>query len=795
MKLRQFSRSLTAPAILILAAALRFYRLSGQSLWSDEGNSVALARRSFVEIAQRTAFDIHPPFYYWLLKVWIAIFGDSEIGLRSLSVGLGILVVYLIGVLGARLFSARVGLIAAFMAALSPLQIYYAQEARMYMLLTFLSALTALATLLLVEKDGFEKGFGFYLTPLSLIYILTVVAGFYTHYAYPLIFVVVNLVVFGWFWAVRSQIKNLSSKIGSWLILQLIPFLLYTPWLPVAWRQVTTWPTERQASPFLNVLAEISTTLVFGLSWPFDSGLITTVGLGVVILATIWAALAPNITKRDQSGPLSPLLSLTLLWLWFLLPTLLTAAIFTPAFLKFLLVAAPALALLAAVAIDQVRLTFRYTTPYASGSLLLLTLTIPSLISFYYYHTDSTFARDNYRQLTNFIKAIGAPQDAVILNAEGQQDVFNYYYEQAPLLTAPVYPLPRQRPLDEVATLTELQKIARHSQNVYAVYWAAHQADPEGLIEGWLNSHLFKATDEWYGNVRLVSYANPQPVAQQTMIAVDYQLGEQIRLTGYGLSAARLSPGDILQVALTWRTTASLTEDYVAFLQILDSANHLIGQRDATPLAPTSTWRPDQPTKDGHGVFIEPGTPPGKHRLILGLYHSQTGQRLPIVSKDGGARDFIELAEVEIVKPATPLAREAFKIQTELNEAMFEVGLLGYDFYQVGHRSDPNTPLNVGDPVQLVLYWTAYQPVYWLEDQLFIQVVTNSGGTTPLSLTRQPAGVDYPIDAWQPGQVVRAQHTFFLNNIKPGTYRLALTLITKVSTQRIVALSKPFRVE
>jgi mannosyltransferase len=120
---RILSQSFTFSLVLVLTALLRFYRLSGQSLWADEGNSVALARRGFVEIARRTAFDIHPPLYYWLLKIWIAIFGDSEIGLRSLSAVLGVGVVYLIWLLGSRLFSRRVGLIATFIVAISPLQV------------------------------------------------------------------------------------------------------------------------------------------------------------------------------------------------------------------------------------------------------------------------------------------------------------------------------------------------------------------------------------------------------------------------------------------------------------------------------------------------------------------------------------------------------------------------------------------------------------------------------------------------------------------------------------------------
>ena len=115
-------------------------------------------------------------------------------------------------------------------------------------------------------------------------------------------------------------------------------------------------------------------------------------------------------------------------------------------------------------------------------------------------------------------------------------------------------------------------------------------------------------------------------------------------------------------------------------------------------------------------------------------------------------------------------------MQTALNAPMLEVTLLGYDLYKLGHRSDPATPLHPGDPLHLVLYWRPNQPVRWLEDQLFIQVVTASGSKGLISFTRQPAGIAYPIKDWQPGEIVRAQYDLVLNNLEPGTYRLALTL-------------------
>ena len=790
-------RPFTPLIIIALAGYFRFYRLSYQSLWSDEGNSVALARRGFSEIAQRTAFDIHPPLYYWLLKIWTFVLGDSEFGLRSLSVCLAILLVYVIGVIGTRLYSPRVGLIAALIATFSPFQVYYAQEARMYMLLTLLASLTLLVTfLLLVELPTLKSGHTF--LPFSYGYIIFTTMGLYTHYAYPLILVVTNIAFLGWLWQTRAQgIKNLTAVL-HWAYLQMIPLLLYLPWLPTAWRQVTTWPSENFDVPFTTILSEISITLLFGHSWPFQMGLMVAGGLaGIILLNLVFGFRQINLKINSLNAHF-------VIILWLLLPLLLTARIFSPAFLKFLLIASPPFYLLSAVVINQgVRFIRRILpanlgiltfVPQLVGAALLMSLVYPSYVSLQRYYNDPDVSRDNYRRIVAYIKALGTSDDAIVLNAEGQQDVFNYYYNRIPRLSAPVYPLPRQRPLDEPETLSTLGEIAETSEQVYAVYWANHQADPTGLIENWLNTNLFKATDQWYGNVRLVSYASPKFAEDRALTSVDFQLGDHIHLTGYALNSTEITPGDIANIELQWETTAPLSEAYTVFLQLLDSGNHLVGQRDAKPLTPTSMWSTSEAIQDAHGIFIEPGTPPGKHRLIMGLYNSQTGQRLPLVEDGETVGDFITLAEINIVKPEPALPPEALNIQVPRRVEMFDVDLLGYDFYKLGHRSTPDTPLRPGDPVHLVLYWRPVQPVYWLEDQLFIQILTTSGRATPLSITRTPAGTDYPIGEWQPDEIVRAQYNFFLSNLEPGNYQLAFTLISSVSAQPVTALSEPFQI-
>jgi hypothetical protein len=351
----------------------------------------------------------------------------------------------------------------------------------------------------------------------------------------------------------------------------------------------------------------------------------------------------------------------------------------------------------------------------------------------------------------------------------------------------PVYPLPRRRPLDENATLAELQTIAGTADNIYGVYWATQQADPTGLIENWLDTYLYKASDQWYGNVRLVSYAVPHPDIGTNLTSLDVQLGEHIRLTGYALAAPEIAPGDILQVALQWQTTQTLADNYTVFAQILDVNNYLVGQRDAPPLIPGPNWPVNEPVADAHGIFIEPGTPPGQYRLIVGLYNSATGQRLPV---EESGRDYIELVNINIVRPDKPLPRAAFNIQVPFDANLGNITLVGYDLYKVGHRSTPNTPLHPEDPVHLVLYWQTNPPLAETLPPLHVQVVTNSGTPMPVSFSMSLTDI---FEGKKPssGEIIRRQESFFLTGLTPGIYRLVVS--GAESTQPV--LTQPFRIE
>jgi len=134
------------------ALALRLFRIGSPDLWLDEAYSgvVSLADRAEFFTLLRT--DTAPPLYYLVLRVWTAVFGHSEAGLRSLSAVAGALTAAL-AYLVARRASEAAGIAAGILLALTPLHVHYSQEARTYGLLLLL-LLGAIACLLRAVDAG-----------------------------------------------------------------------------------------------------------------------------------------------------------------------------------------------------------------------------------------------------------------------------------------------------------------------------------------------------------------------------------------------------------------------------------------------------------------------------------------------------------------------------------------------------------------------------------------------------------------------------------------------------------------
>src|SRR6202012_6040592 len=81
-------------------------------------------------------FDSIRPLYFYLLRACMFL-GTSEVWLRMISVVFGGVNVGLIYKLGSTLVDRRAGVIAALLTAVSPMEICYSQQVRMYTLGSF----------------------------------------------------------------------------------------------------------------------------------------------------------------------------------------------------------------------------------------------------------------------------------------------------------------------------------------------------------------------------------------------------------------------------------------------------------------------------------------------------------------------------------------------------------------------------------------------------------------------------------------------------------------------------------
>jgi len=124
--------------ITLLGGWLRVLLLAQNGLWLDETFSIWLSSHNLGEmLAWIVKLDQHPPLYYLLLRGWIAQHGDAPYDVRMLSMLFGTATIPVMYLIGKRLSGVLVGLVAALLLAVSPFNILFAQETRMYTLLTF----------------------------------------------------------------------------------------------------------------------------------------------------------------------------------------------------------------------------------------------------------------------------------------------------------------------------------------------------------------------------------------------------------------------------------------------------------------------------------------------------------------------------------------------------------------------------------------------------------------------------------------------------------------------------------
>ncbi len=146
---------------------------------------------------------------------------------------------------------------------------------------------------------------------------------------------------------------------------------------------------------------------------------------------------------------------------------------------------------------------------------------------------------------------------------------------------------------------------------------------------------------------------------QLTIERREIVFGDELRLLGFQSGAgplraafsplpgaAAVQPKQALQLNLYWQPLKKIDKDYVIFLHLLDAQGRVVTQRDTAIRGydyPTSRWQPGELAIDLADLFIPPEAPAGTYRLEMGVYDSQTMQRLPSAGAPDGAQTLTEI--------------------------------------------------------------------------------------------------------------------------------------------------------
>lgn len=302
-----------------------------------------------------------------------------------------------------------------------------------------------------------------------------------------------------------------------------------------------------------------------------------------------------------------------------------------------------------------------------------------------------------------------------------------------------------------------------------------------GLLAGFLAIIAFLAPWVWIRPAyQPEQYAPPQTAA---LSPIQAEFGNSLRLTGYAVTGPRMgnmavTPGDFVDVILTWELLAPIADNWSVFVHLNDPVIGVpIAQRDmyhGQGLQPTSLLKPGQELTTFYRLQVpETAVSPTELELTVGLYDFGTGER---VALDNGQDTFM-LAQL-------PLAAAPGQYPNALSVNFHnEFELVGY--------SPSSRQIQPGEAIDLTLYVRPLRPL--ITDYTFFAQILGDDAT-------RWAGVDLslPTSQWAEGEIQAITLPLLLADETPGgIYPLILGMYTRPNDggfQRLQLVAKDGRI-
>jgi len=451
--------------IFVLGTILRLISLN-QSLWLDEAINVMAANSySFFEmITQYAIADFHPPGWFIILWLWGKLFGYSEIAVRLPSVIFGVLTIYSVYLIGKKIVSQKLGLMAALLFAINPLHIYYSQEARMYALATLAVSINFFLFIKVIKKEKVNMIF------LIFANLLVLSSDYVAYFIFPAQLAFLLLI-------------RKKALVKKWLMALIIAVLIGIWWLPIFFAQLDVGAVAAANLPTWKFVAGSFDFKTLPLTFvKFIIGRISLADkiiYGAIMLpvCTLFAYLLYRGIKSLNN------LHRKLLFSWIIIPLSLATVIslVIPVYNYFrVLFVLPAFIILIALGI----FSFKFKLKYAFLAAVLVIQIFSSLV----YLFNPLFQRDDWKELVNFLSTKNEP---VLFESSGTLPPFNYYAKGEIDARGAL----KDFPAKDLSDVADLENILQGEKQVYLVEYLVDISDPQRLIQKQLTQLNFKETE------------------------------------------------------------------------------------------------------------------------------------------------------------------------------------------------------------------------------------------------------------------------------------------------------------
>jgi|GEM_PF-2924220 len=630
---------LIGAAVLLVAAAMLAYRMNAFSMWLDELNMV----KGTLSLTFRAG---HPPLYFLLARGWIALAGQSDFALRTLSllaVLPGLAAAYRLGVDFTHKHFA--GIAAATLLGSMGFVRYYAHQTHNYALLL------TLATLLLFFYVRWWQH------PGKAVYgagvVLSTAALLYTHYYGLYVVVALNLysLVIG-----TRQLRRLLH----WVLLQALVAVLYAPWLPVVLRlgesrfiseagsEAFSLTTGQQTS--LATVVETADVMLSHLGWLY-AALILAGGIGV------WLKI------RQPGGRMRTALHPAALLVVFIVGSMalaLTANLFYQTFLhRRVIYILPALAILIGYLLAALPRTVHW--PMLGAAVI---------ISFAAGWSTTLPGNWFYRQIVEAIQPEVHPYDVVLIQFNDDPFIgqsLRYYAEQllpegSLIFMLGDYSLEGAHNRDYFANQVFADMIWARDR-----FWVIHSGDPDDYFAslewvsqiegrsftpeevrfaGWLEAVRFTVPVQTRG-------AMPGAADLPEKAALPQRVGDDFELVNYQIDHLIISPGESVALWLDWDVLAVPDEDLQVYVHLIGGENEPVTTADSPPshlgrILATHFWMPGVRIFDTHTLSVPGDIPTGEYQVRIGMYRLSSLERLVFTAPDGQQSDGVTLATLRV---------------------------------------------------------------------------------------------------------------------------------------------------